>query len=154
MHKTLFDLECTARLGRLLAFGLISQGCCPILISGALGAGKTTLIRYIVTNLPGGDQAEVSSPSFNLINVYPTQPEVAHMDLYRLGQAGLDDSLIEYLETEDMALLVEWAEYVPQDALPANFIRMQIHVTDQDRVAELTAYGSRANAWLEHMKAS
>jgi len=153
MQKILFDLESTASLGRLLALGLTTKGTCPILISGPLGAGKTTLIRYIVTNLPGGEQAEVSSPSFNLINIYPTQPEVAHMDLYRLGQAGLDDSLVEYLETEDMALLVEWAEYLPQNMLPENFIHLQIEVTEESRLAELRAYGSWAKSWLKNLKA-
>ncbi|MFP4035432.1 MAG: GTP-binding protein, partial [Desulfovermiculus sp.] len=53
MQKNLPDLESTSSLGRLLALGLINLGACPILISGPLGAGKTTLIRYIVTNLPG-----------------------------------------------------------------------------------------------------
>ncbi len=140
-------------MGRLLAHGLISQGACPILLSGLLGAGKTTLIRYIVTSLPGGELAEVSSPSFNLINIYPTQPEVAHMDLYRLGQTGFDDSLIEYLETEDMALLVEWAEYLPQNTLPENFIHLHIGVTEESRTAELWAHGGWANSWLENLKA-
>ncbi|MFW6326488.1 MAG: tRNA (adenosine(37)-N6)-threonylcarbamoyltransferase complex ATPase subunit type 1 TsaE [Desulfovermiculus sp.] len=152
MQKNLPDLESTSSFGRLLALGLINLGACPILISGPLGAGKTTLIRYIVTNLPGGEQAEVSSPSFNLINIYPTQPEVAHMDLYRLGQTGFDDSLIEYLETEDMALLVEWAEYLPQSVLPQDFVRLNINVSGQNRMAELTACGSKAIAWLENMQ--
>ncbi|MFP4049531.1 MAG: tRNA (adenosine(37)-N6)-threonylcarbamoyltransferase complex ATPase subunit type 1 TsaE [Desulfovermiculus sp.] len=152
MQKNLPDLESTSSLGRLLALGLINLGACPILISGPLGAGKTTLIRYIVTNLPGGEQAEVSSPSFNLINIYPTQPEVAHMDLYRLGQTGFDDSLIEYLEAENLVLLVEWAEYLSQDLLPENYIRLQIEVSDQNRMVELSAYGSWAIAWLENMQ--
>ena len=153
MQRILVNLDSTASLGRLLALGLINVGACPILISGPLGAGKTTLIRYIVTNLPGGEQAEVSSPSFNLINIYPTQPEVAHMDLYRLGQTGFDESLIEYLETEDMALFVEWAEYLPRNVLPENFIHLQIEVSDQNRIAELSAYGNWAKSWLEHIKA-
>lgn len=153
MQKTLANLDSTAGLGRLLAHGLKKLGVCPILISGPLGAGKTTLIRYIVTSLPGGEQAEVSSPSFNLINIYPTQPEVAHMDLYRLGLAGFDDSLIEFLEAEDMALLVEWAEYLPPNILPENFISLKIEVSEESRTAELKAYGSWANSWLENLKA-
>ena len=55
-----------------------------ILLMGDLGAGKTTLIRFLVEALPGGENAEVASPSFTLCNVYPTTPKVQHFDLYRL----------------------------------------------------------------------
>jgi tRNA threonylcarbamoyladenosine biosynthesis protein TsaE len=61
-----------------------------VLLRGDLGSGKTTFVRGLVAALPGGEEAEVASPSFNLVNVYPTRPEVVHMDLYRLrgGEAG------------------------------------------------------------------
>lgn len=146
----LAHLEDTARLGRLLAQALVSQGICPLLISGPLGAGKTTLIRYIVANLPGGEKAEVSSPSFNLVNLYPTHPEVVHMDLYRLGQIGMDDSLVEYLDADDAALIVEWAEFLPPQVLPAHFIRVQIEITERTRKVHFAAHGDLAKKWLQN----
>ncbi len=150
MHVQLAHLEDTARLGRLLAQALAFQGICPLLISGPLGAGKTTLIRYIVTNLPGGEKAEVSSPSFNLVNVYPTHPEVVHMDLYRLGQIGMDDSLVEYLDADDAALIVEWAEFLPPQILPAQFIRVLIEITEMTRKVHFAAHGDLAQKWLQN----
>lgn len=154
MHCIISGLDHTARLGQMLAQALIAQGPCPLLISGPLGAGKTTLIRCIVANLPGGEEAEVSSPSFNLVNVYPTHPEVIHMDLYRLGQYGMDESLAEYLDTEGVILLVEWAEYLPQDVLPENCICIQIEFSGENRVVYLNASGNCAEEWLQRMKSS
>ena len=150
MHLQLAHLEDTARLGQLLAQALVTQGICPLLISGPLGAGKTTLIRHIVTNLPGGENAEVSSPSFNFVNLYPTYPEVIHMDLYRLGQIGMDDSLVEYFDTVDAALIVEWAELLPPQILPAHFIRVQIEIIEGTRKVHLTPHGELAVKWLQN----
>ena len=67
-------------------------------MEGELGAGKTTLVRGLVEALPGGQDAEVASPSFNLVNLYPTQPETAHVDLYRCEGAPLDDSCWKCLQ--------------------------------------------------------
>lgn len=149
MQLSLPDLEHTAHLGQILAHGLAWDGACPFLIIGPLGAGKTTLIRHIVSHLPGGELAEVSSPSFNLVNIYPTRPEVVHMDLYRLGQVGVDESLAEYLDAHDVALLVEWAEYLPESLQPANFIRLQIQLSEQERAVYVSAHGAWAEAWLQ-----
>ena len=151
MHLHLAHLEDTARLGRLLAQTLMSQGICPLLISGPLGAGKTTLIRYIVTSLAGGENAEVSSPSFNLVNIYPTCPEVVHMDLYRLGQTGVDDSLLEYLEAYSTALIVEWAENLPENTLPLSFVRLQIELSNETRKVHLSSHGEMAEEWLHSL---
>jgi tRNA threonylcarbamoyladenosine biosynthesis protein TsaE len=148
MQCTLSNLDQTAELGHTLAQIIVSRGPCPVLISGPLGAGKTTLIRCVVENLPGGDQAEVSSPSFNLFNIYSTRPEVIHADLYRLGRAGMDESLAECLDTEHAALFIEWAEYLPWSELPANYLRLTIEMAGQGRLIRFQACGDRAEAWL------
>ena len=77
-----------------------------IFLSGELGAGKTTLVRGILSGL-GWDQ-EVRSPTFNLLHTYPSlNPPVVHTDLYRVASwqgIGLEDYL------EDHVCLIEWPD--------------------------------------------
>ena len=87
----------TLALGRALASILADPGKrAALLLRGDLGSGKTTLVRGLAEALPGGDEAEVASPSFNIVNVYPTRPEVFHVDLYRIP--GGDPCVEEHLE--------------------------------------------------------
>lgn len=64
--------EETRRMGQWLAAHLPDSGVRALLLRGPLGSGKTTLTSALVQALPGGDAAEVSSPSFTLCNHYPT----------------------------------------------------------------------------------
>lgn len=82
-----------------------------ILLEGDLGAGKTTLVQTCV-RLLGHSQAE--SPTFSIINEYPTSPKVFHVDLYRLQTAedivstGFWDLFLE----ESAYIFVEWSDRV------------------------------------------
>lgn len=74
-----------------------------VLFEGELGAGKTTLIRGMLTEL--GWKEPVRSPTFNLFGVYPTVPPVLHADFYRISSSfgtGIEDYLESHL------CLVEW----------------------------------------------
>ena len=77
-----------------------------VLVSGELGAGKTTFIRGACRAL--GVTAPVTSPTFTIGQVYAGEPDVAHLDLYRLE--GAEPGLLEdYLTPERIAFL-EWPE--------------------------------------------
>jgi tRNA threonylcarbamoyladenosine biosynthesis protein TsaE len=95
-----------ARLARDLRPGDV------VLVSGDLGAGKTTLVRGAVRAL--GHEGRVTSPTFTLVNRYEDgRVPVSHLDLYRLGEAGLDDEDPALLEEElaaDRVAFVEWPE--------------------------------------------
>ena len=97
----------TARLGAALA-GLLEPGD-VVLLSGELGAGKTTLVKALVAAL--GSTEEVTSPTFTLLRTYATCPPVAHVDCWRLEQLHevLDLGLEELLDDGGVAL-VEWGE--------------------------------------------
>src|SRR4051812_21064266 len=59
-----------------------------VFLYGELGAGKTTLVRGFIDAL--GYEQPVRSPTFNLIHLFPTDPPVMHVDLYRVAShAGL-----------------------------------------------------------------
>lgn len=97
----------TARLGGALA-RLLAPGD-VVLLSGTLGAGKTTLVKAVVAALGGGQ--EVTSPTFTLLHTYATDPPVVHVDCWRLEQLHevLDLGLEELLD-EGAVALVEWGE--------------------------------------------
>jgi tRNA threonylcarbamoyladenosine biosynthesis protein TsaE len=78
-----------------------------VLVSGELGTGKTTLIRGACRAL--GVDGPVTSPTFTIGHILGGDPEVAHLDLYRLGSlAGEDPALLEDYLTPDRIAFVEW----------------------------------------------
>jgi len=148
-----------AVLGPALAGGrTASGGLVPLLLSGPLGSGKTTLVRGLVTALPGAEQAEVSSPSFNLVNIYPTTPRVAHFDLYRAAGAAAGSAPEEYydaLEAQDVLLVAEWVENLPRADWPLEALLLtwpQMAPTGAEqagRTLEIRAWGKAAADLLE-----
>jgi tRNA threonylcarbamoyladenosine biosynthesis protein TsaE len=90
-----------ASLARRLAPGDL------VLVSGELGTGKTTFVRGACRAL--GVDGPVTSPTFTIGHVYGGSPEIAHLDLYRLGSlAGEDPALLEDYLTPDRIAFVEW----------------------------------------------
>ena len=104
-----YNLEEGERIGAAIGTALIAGD--VVLLSGDLGAGKTTLARAMLK--ARGLAGEAPSPTFAIVQPY-APPEVdlpiAHVDLYRIEDAdelielGLDDYLY------DGALLIEWPE--------------------------------------------
>ncbi|MGH9898942.1 MAG: tRNA (adenosine(37)-N6)-threonylcarbamoyltransferase complex ATPase subunit type 1 TsaE [Pyrinomonadaceae bacterium] len=98
-----------------------------ILLSGALGAGKTLLVKGIARAL-GVPAEEVNSPSFTLVNRYEgvnryngARQIIYHIDLYRL-EAGIKAvfavDLAGLMSEESVVLLIEWPERLENYPLP------------------------------------
>ncbi len=134
------DLDATTRLGRAIAGGL-SRGD-AVALWGDLGAGKTTLARAILQAL--GVKEDVPSPTFTIVQNYPTSPAIAHYDLYRLKSAremaelGFEDAL------DQGAVLVEWPERAPE-VLPPEALHVRLGLRDTGRLARITGPGRWAN---------
>jgi tRNA threonylcarbamoyladenosine biosynthesis protein TsaE len=78
-----------------------------VLVSGELGAGKTTLIRGAARAL--GVNEPVTSPTFTIGHVYSGRVRVSHLDLYRLADLGQEDpALLEDYLTPDAVAFIEW----------------------------------------------
>ena len=111
-----------------------------ITLEGDLGAGKTTLVKYLCE--AWGVVDPVTSPTFSLINVYLRHDDhpVYHMDLYRLEslEEALDIGIEEYLDSGEM-VLVEWPELI-ETLLPPGVIRIRItrEAGEQRKIVLLT----------------
>jgi len=106
--------EETIALGRTLAAGLKPPQL--VVLTGDLGAGKTTLIKGIAEGFHAAKQEDVTSPTFTLIHEYRGRDaSLFHIDLYRvdtpreLETLGLDD-----LMDDRAVLLIEWGEKFPR----------------------------------------
>ncbi len=132
----------TAELARRLA-GVLRPGT-VICLDGDLGAGKTLFVQNLAAGL--GVQGEVTSPTFNLMNVYEDgRLPLVHFDLYRLEQEyELDEiGFYDYVENPDGLVLIEWAEKFPE-CLPEDHIALEIQRTDveDERVLVFSLAGS------------
>jgi len=111
------------RAGERLAGGEI------LLLSGPLGAGKTVFVKGLAAGL-GLDPAEVSSPSFTLVNRYDEgRLLLYHIDLYRLDEgasAAHAVDLDELLADDRAVIVIEWAERMGNYPLPSPVFRVSI----------------------------
>jgi tRNA threonylcarbamoyladenosine biosynthesis protein TsaE len=154
MTLHLKDTDSTLELGRILAAALSKMENPPVLLlQGDLGSGKTTLVRGIVNSLPGADMAEVSSPSFNIVNLYPTTPPVAHFDLYRLEGMPPDDALFEHMEDRETLTVVEWAQFLDKDLWPGDAILLEWSPTAEGRSLTVHAMGEAARSVIVSLAA-
>lgn len=114
-----------------LARQLVPGDC--IALAGELGAGKTQFVRGLVKAL-GGDGHAVTSPTFVLLNIYPTVSlRVFHLDAYRTH--GSDDfeaiGFGELLE-QGGVVVVEWPQRI-QALLPPCHIQVEIQTLSPRR---------------------
>jgi tRNA threonylcarbamoyladenosine biosynthesis protein TsaE len=78
-----------------------------VLVSGDLGAGKTTLIRGASRAL--GVSEPVTSPTFTIGHTYAGRVPVSHLDLYRLAELDQEDpTLLEDYVTPEAIAFIEW----------------------------------------------
>ena len=96
----------TERVGRLFGEGLRAGD--VVLLTGELGAGKTTFVRGVVQGT--GSSAPVASPTFQLVRVYPGRVQLAHVDLYRVERAAeLTDLGLDELADHGV-VVIEWGD--------------------------------------------
>jgi tRNA threonylcarbamoyladenosine biosynthesis protein TsaE len=136
----------TERAGAELA-GTLKPGD-VVLVSGELGAGKTTFVRGALRAL--GVEGPITSPTFVVGHFYDrtasrresrplgdtpsdASPQgesspVAHLDLYRLaGMGGEDPGILDPFFAPETIVFVEWPEHA-QDAFPADRVAHRVRL--------------------------
>jgi tRNA threonylcarbamoyladenosine biosynthesis protein TsaE len=103
-----------------------------LLVSGDLGAGKTTFVRGLAEGL-GINPREVSSPTFTIVHEYRGNGlTLYHADLYRLERAATDDLGLEEIGVKDGVLAIEWPDRLSHDLPAARLVRLEV-VNDSSR---------------------
>jgi tRNA threonylcarbamoyladenosine biosynthesis protein TsaE len=130
------------RLGALLRGGDV------LVLTGDLGAGKTTLTQGIAEGL--GVRGPITSPTFVIARVHPSLvggPLLVHVDAYRLGSALELDDLDLDADLDASVTVVEWGAGLAEQLSDT---RLELTVTGDDvRTARLVGVGERWDDVLE-----
>ncbi len=134
----------TRQIGSAIGAALIRGD--VVVLSGDLGAGKTTLTQGIARGL--GIDEQVTSPTFVVAREMAAgDPGIAllHVDAYRIASLEEWDDLD--IDLQAHATVVEWGEQV-SDALPADRVNVHLHGSDDSREISLQATGPRSSRVL------
>lgn len=124
-----------------------------LLLSGDLGAGKTTLVQYMALAL-GIDRNDVRSPTFTLVHEHMEgKLPLIHMDVYRLTDP---DEFIafggsEYIEENEGLVVIEWGDIV-QHVVPDDWLHVQIRFESAVRTFWAHGQGEQGTAWLQRVQ--
>ena len=128
-------------LGRRLAAELRAGDL--LVLSGPLGAGKTTLVQGIGEGL--GVRGPITSPTFVIARVHPSLgggPALVHADAYRLGGVAEIDDLDLDASTDSSVTVVEWGEGLAE-GLSEDRLEVAIELRGDGRIVRLTGIGPR-----------
>ncbi|GAB3062988.1 tRNA (adenosine(37)-N6)-threonylcarbamoyltransferase complex ATPase subunit type 1 TsaE [Salinicoccus sesuvii] len=139
------NIEETERLADTIAQNIMPGSI--ILLSGDLGAGKTTFTQFLGSSL--GVKRRMSSPTFNIIKTYQGKYTIHHMDCYRLEDSEEDLGFDEYFNDDDVSI-VEWPQFI-QEFLPEQ--RLEIHIAVVEQVRRVFTLSSLGPGYTKIMEA-
>ena len=107
-----------------------------LILTGDLGAGKTTLTKGIAQGL--GITQMIKSPTYTIIREYSQgRIPLYHMDIYRVAASGADLGLDEYFEGDGLSV-VEWGNLL-EEALPEDYLELILEKSDTDKTFNPTS---------------
>lgn len=122
-----------------------------LVLTGDLGAGKTTLTKGIARGL--GIEQIIKSPTYTIIREYDQgRLPLYHMDIYRVAASGADLGLDEYFEGDGLSV-IEWGNLL-EEALPVDYLELILEKSDTDldyRYVKLQAYGEQSKAFKQRI---
>ncbi|MGT2910349.1 tRNA (adenosine(37)-N6)-threonylcarbamoyltransferase complex ATPase subunit type 1 TsaE [Streptococcus cameli] len=111
-----------------------------LVLSGNLGAGKTTLTKGIAKGLEI-DQM-IKSPTYTIVREYEGRVPLYHLDVYRIGDDPDSIDLDDFLFGEGVTV-IEWGELL-EPSLLGDYLQVSLQVSGEGRLLELTAHGHRS----------
>jgi tRNA threonylcarbamoyladenosine biosynthesis protein TsaE len=118
-----------------------------LILTGELGAGKTTFVQGVAAGL--GIDDPVTSPTFVLVHEHEGRLPLTHADVYRLRR--VQDVLDLELVDEDRVLLVEWGDAI-RDLLPTDLLRVELTAPTDDEERRIVLEAD-ATGWSERWSA-
>ena len=122
-----------------------------IVLTGELGAGKTTFVKGLALGLEISQM--IKSPTYTIVREYDEgKLPLYHMDVYRAGDDPDSFDLDDYLFGEGVSV-IEWGELLGEN-LPDAYLEVKLDkyaegfATDAERVLELFPHGQRYEALL------
>ena len=141
MRRYLPDESATIELGRELLHALPDDlAGWTVLLSGELGAGKSTFARALIR--AAGHDGAIPSPTYTLVEPYNlARGNIYHVDLYRVS----DEEELRYLgwnELDDGCRIVEWPDRAPGLTAQAD-LALTLQYEGEGRAAELVGLSAR-----------
>lgn len=135
---------------RLLAqdIGRLCVGGDVLVLSGDLGAGKTTFTQGLARGL--GIDERVTSPTFVISRVHPNPtggPALVHVDAYRLGSLGELEDLDLDADLESSVVVVEWGRGLAESLSPEGLDVVITRSDDPDDDVRMVTLTSRGERW-------
>lgn len=125
-----------------------------IVLTGELGAGKTTLVQGVARGLRIEDR--IVSPTFTLVREYRGRLGLSHVDVYRLERIqDVVDLGLDELGDGDAVLFVEWGDAV-EDVLPEDRLRIELTTVGPAEKGRRLVFTCEGGTWsgrwppLEH----
>lgn len=123
-----------------------------IILSGDLGAGKTTMTKGIALGL--GIEQMIKSPTYTIIREYQNgRLPLYHMDVYRVAGQTEDLGLEEYFDGDGLSV-VEWGQLLGEDR-PEGYLAILLEKdpeNEEKRVISLEGVGHSGVAFLERIE--
>lgn len=115
-----------------------------MILSGDLGAGKTTFTKGLARGL--GIKQMIKSPTYTIVREYEGRLPLYHMDVYRIGNDPDSIDLDDFIYGEGVTV-IEWGELIASN-LPDGYLKLFIRKLEDGRKLEFEAVGARAEALL------
>lgn len=126
------------RLGNLLEAGQV------LILSGDLGAGKTTFTKGIAKGLEISQM--IKSPTYTIVREYEGRLPLYHLDVYRIGDDPDSIDLDDFLYGDGVCV-IEWGELLSD--LPSDYLEIRLSHHGEGRQLDLRAHGSQSQTLLE-----
>lgn len=133
----------------LIAYGQMIGNCLSaghvIVLTGDLGAGKTTLTKGIAKGL-GIDQM-IKSPTYTIVREYEGRLPLYHLDVYRIGDDPDSIDLDDFLFGNGVTV-IEWGELLGEGLLE-DYLKITITKQNDGRRLDVVAHGEHSRQLLE-----